>query len=202
MSKSKSKSKKNTNNGSNAKNIKALINQNKMIERENAEAEKRKLEEAEAREQAKKAKLESEEAKAVVADEVIEPGSEVESATTENSSKKGKKTESEASASAENDGKKDAKQEKAEKDKKDGKDSKGKKDKKKKDKGEKRGLGKRIKETVSELKKISWPSFGTVVKKTGIVLAVVIFFAIVLFAFDLLLSVLYELLLGQPVTIV
>ena len=45
----KSKSKKSSGNTSNAKNIKALINQNKMIEKENAEAEKRKQEEASCR---------------------------------------------------------------------------------------------------------------------------------------------------------
>ena len=196
MSKSKSKSKKNSSNGSNAKNIKALINQNKMIERENAEAEKRKLEEEEARKAAKLAKEQAEQeaaletAKVVEADEVITPDAESEQITaTEEKGKKDKKAESKESETSKE------------------KDTKGKKDdkkgKKKKDKGEKRGLGKRIKETVSELKKISWPTFGTVVKKTGVVLAVVIFFAIVLFAFDLLLSVLYQLLVGADhITIV
>ena len=53
---------------------------------------------------------------------------------------------------------------------------------------------KRIKETTSELKKVTWPSFGTVVKKTGVVLAVVLIFAIVLFGIDRLLSWLFELL--------
>lgn len=66
--------------------------------------------------------------------------------------------------------------------------------KKKNNKKEKKpGLGKRLKETVSELKKVSWPSFGTVVKKTGIVLAVVLFFTVVLFGFDYVLGLLYNL---------
>lgn len=53
---------------------------------------------------------------------------------------------------------------------------------------------KKIKETTSELKKVTWPSFLTVVKKTGVVLAVVIIFAVVLFGIDRLLSWLFELL--------
>ena len=72
-------------------------------------------------------------------------------------------------------------------------------DEKKKPAKEKRKFGKRIKETVSELKKVTWPSFKDVVKKTGVVLAVVIFFGIVLFIFDFLLSMLYNLFLNQPI---
>ena len=53
---------------------------------------------------------------------------------------------------------------------------------------------KRIKETTSELKKVTWPTFGTVVKKTGVVLAVVIIFAVILFGIDRLLAWLFELL--------
>lgn len=56
------------------------------------------------------------------------------------------------------------------------------------------GLKQHIKETGSELKKVSWPSFKEVMKKTGIVIAVVLFFAVVLFAFDYLLHFLYDLL--------
>ena len=55
------------------------------------------------------------------------------------------------------------------------------------------GIKQRIKETGSELKKVSWPSFKEVMKKTGVVIAVVLFFAVILFAFDYLLSVLYNL---------
>ena len=39
-------------------------------------------------------------------------------------------------------------------------------------------MGRKIKEVFSELKKVTWPSFGKVVKSTGAVLAVVIAFLI------------------------
>lgn len=55
-------------------------------------------------------------------------------------------------------------------------------------------LGKKVKETASELKKVSWPTFGSVLKKTGVVLAVVLIFAVVLFGIDRLLTWLFELL--------
>ncbi len=45
-------------------------------------------------------------------------------------------------------------------------------------------LGKKFKDIFSELKKVSWPSFNKVVKKTGIVLAVVVIFLVVITAFD------------------
>ena len=67
-----------------------------------------------------------------------------------------------------------------------------KKDKKKKK--EKKQKSNKAKEMVSELKKVTWPSFGTVMAKTGIVLVVVLFFFVVLFGIDYLLSLLYELL--------
>ena len=41
---------------------------------------------------------------------------------------------------------------------------------------------------MSELKKVTWPTFGEVVKKTGVVLAVVIIFAVVIFGIDALLG--------------
>lgn len=66
--------------------------------------------------------------------------------------------------------------------------------KSKKSKTDKRGLGKRIKETTSELKKVSWPTFGKVVKSTLVVLVVVIFFTIVLFGIDYLLKFPFDLL--------
>lgn len=70
--------------------------------------------------------------------------------------------------------------------------------KKKKAKKEKKGgVGKKFKETVSELKKVSWPGFGTVVKKTGVVLAVVVIFTVVLFGFDYVLGLLYNLFTSQ-----
>lgn len=62
--------------------------------------------------------------------------------------------------------------------------------KKKQEAREKAGkvsIGQRVKETGSELKKISWPTFRQTIKKTGIVIAVVLFFTVVLVAFDYLL---------------
>lgn len=50
----------------------------------------------------------------------------------------------------------------------------------------------KIKETFGELKKVTWPSFATVVKQTGIVLAVVVIFLVVLMGFDALLGWLYD----------
>ena len=46
----------------------------------------------------------------------------------------------------------------------------------------------RVKETVSELKKVSWPSFGKACKQTGTVLAVVAVFMLVIFGIDSLLT--------------
>lgn len=40
----------------------------------------------------------------------------------------------------------------------------------------------------SELKKVSWPSFKTVLKNTGIVLLVVLIFSVLIFGFDTLVS--------------
>ncbi len=42
----------------------------------------------------------------------------------------------------------------------------------------------KIKDVFSELKKVSWPTFGKVVKKTCVVLVVVLLFLIVITAFD------------------
>ena len=42
----------------------------------------------------------------------------------------------------------------------------------------------KIKEMGSELKKITWPSFGKVLKQTGVVIAVVLFFLVVVTAID------------------
>lgn len=55
--------------------------------------------------------------------------------------------------------------------------------------------GKKCKEVSSELKKVTWPSFGTVVQKTGVVLAVVIFFLLVLLGIDKVLELLFGLLI-------
>lgn len=64
----------------------------------------------------------------------------------------------------------------------------------KKDKPRK-SLGKMFKEVISELKKVSWPSFAKVVKQTGVVITVVLVFALVLLGFDTLFSFLYKLLI-------
>ncbi|MGI5842180.1 MAG: preprotein translocase subunit SecE [Christensenellales bacterium] len=55
-------------------------------------------------------------------------------------------------------------------------------------------VSKKLKETSSELKKVVWPSFSKVVKQTGVVLAVVIIFTIILFGIDRLLSWIFSLL--------
>ena len=54
----------------------------------------------------------------------------------------------------------------------------------------------RVKETVTELKKVTWPSFGKIVKNTGIVLGIVLVLTLVLFGIDRLLSWIHGLLLG------
>ena len=54
----------------------------------------------------------------------------------------------------------------------------------------------RTKETFAELKKVSWPSFGRVVKATGVVLAVVLVFTVVLFGIDYGLGHLHRLLVS------
>lgn len=63
------------------------------------------------------------------------------------------------------------------------------KDKKKKDKVKKPNkIVKSLKDTGNELKKVSWPGFKQVVKQTGIVLAFVLVFGVVLFGFERLCS--------------
>jgi preprotein translocase subunit SecE len=47
-----------------------------------------------------------------------------------------------------------------------------------------RRIGGKFKDIFSELKKVNWPTFGKVVKQTGIVLAVVVIFLVVITAFD------------------
>lgn len=49
-------------------------------------------------------------------------------------------------------------------------------------------FGRKCKEIFSELKKVSWPSFGKVVKNTGIVIAVVVLFLVVITLVDFGLS--------------
>ncbi len=45
-------------------------------------------------------------------------------------------------------------------------------------------LGAKIKDVFSELKKVTWPTFGKTVKKTCVVIVVVLAFLIVITAFD------------------
>jgi len=47
-------------------------------------------------------------------------------------------------------------------------------------------LGRFLKQSWSELKKVSWPTFKTVLKNTGIVLLVVLFFTLIVVSVDLL----------------
>ena len=51
----------------------------------------------------------------------------------------------------------------------------------------------RTKETISELKKVSWPSFGKTMKQTGMVISVVVLFMLVTLGIDSLLSWLLKL---------
>ena len=69
------------------------------------------------------------------------------------------------------------------------------KNKKKKEKVKKPNkVAKALKDTGNELKKVTWPGFKQVVKQTGIVLAFVLMFALVLFGFERLCSWLFGLL--------
>ena len=68
-------------------------------------------------------------------------------------------------------------------------DKKADKSKKKKSKDKKPSkMAKRLKETSSELKKVTWPKFGTVVKQTSVVLLVTALFLLVVFGIDRLCS--------------
>jgi len=60
---------------------------------------------------------------------------------------------------------------------------KAKKDKKEKNKN-KRTIITKIKDTGAELKKVRWPTFRKALKQTGVVLAVVLIFGLVVFALD------------------
>ena len=66
--------------------------------------------------------------------------------------------------------------------------------KKAKNKKQRKGF-KWFREMWSELKKVSWPTFATVCKQTGVVLAFILVFGVVLFGFDFLLSYLFDLLI-------
>lgn len=49
-------------------------------------------------------------------------------------------------------------------------------------------MGRKLKEVFSELKKVTWPSFGKVMKATGVVIVVVVSFLIVFTAINFGLS--------------
>ncbi len=55
-------------------------------------------------------------------------------------------------------------------------------------------IGRKIKEVFSEIKKVSWPPFGKVVKQTGVVIGVVAIFLVVITAMDFGLGLLLKLL--------
>ena len=48
-----------------------------------------------------------------------------------------------------------------------------------KEKEKKPGIGKKLKDTFSELKRVTWPTFPKVVKATGVVLVVVLIFTVI-----------------------
>ena len=53
-----------------------------------------------------------------------------------------------------------------------------------------RRVGAKFKETFSELKRVTWPSFTTVLKTTGLVLVIVLVFLLIIAGVDALLNVL------------
>ena len=69
--------------------------------------------------------------------------------------------------------------------------------KKKKDKNKKPNIfvrmGRKLKETFSELKRVTWPTFPTALKSTGIVLAIVLIFIVLVTAINVGLSELLKL---------
>ena len=70
-----------------------------------------------------------------------------------------------------------------------------KKSSKNKNKKERKSMKKRATEIISELKKVSKPSFGKVVKNTCVVIVVVAICTLLLFGMDRLFSLVYNLLL-------
>ncbi|HAJ77481.1 MAG TPA: preprotein translocase subunit SecE [Clostridiales bacterium] len=65
---------------------------------------------------------------------------------------------------------------------------------KKQNKKEPKVKSNKVKESVAELKKVTWPTFPKVVKNTILVLGIVLLFTIVLFGIDYGLSWIYKLL--------
>lgn len=63
-------------------------------------------------------------------------------------------------------------------------------------KKKKGGLGKKLREVFSELKKVTWPTMKETMKQLGIVIAVVLFFLIIITAADFGLGKLLSLIVG------
>lgn len=70
------------------------------------------------------------------------------------------------------------------------------KEKKKDKKPKEHKVARKVKETTSELKKVSWLSFGQICKRTGIVVGFVVLSTLILFGVDRLLSLIYQLIIG------
>ncbi len=62
-------------------------------------------------------------------------------------------------------------------------------------------VGRKTKEVFGELKKVTWPSFGKVMKKTFAVIGVVLFFAVSLLLIDLGLGYLHGILVNGIPTV-
>ena len=60
-----------------------------------------------------------------------------------------------------------------------------------------RRVGAKFKETFSELKRVTWPKFGTVLKTTGVVLVIVFAFLAITTGVDQLLLKLLDLISGS-----
>lgn len=71
-----------------------------------------------------------------------------------------------------------------------------KKAKKKEKKQKEHKVARKVKETTSELKKVSWLSFGQVCKRTAIVVGFVLISTLVLFGVDMLLQLIYRFIVG------
>lgn len=71
-----------------------------------------------------------------------------------------------------------------------------KKAKKKEKKQKEHKVARKVKETTSELKKVSWLSFGQVCKRTAIVVGFVLLSTLVLFGVDMLLQLIYRFIVG------
>ena len=73
---------------------------------------------------------------------------------------------------------------------------KGKNNKKKANATEKRTIGQGARATVSELKKVTWPTFGQTLKQTGVVIGFVLIFVVLLLGLNSLFGWLFNLIVG------